>query len=348
MKALTYVCQTIVVFVLVSAPDRYHHGETKTVPKEAQTASLHETASAASSRKETDTERDKIVGKGAYFLEERRTMSGIFLIHPLPRPVPKDSELLEFTRKNPGSEIADDALLLAAKRFFKKKQYDRTMRILDTIIERYPHSAHVHENVFMRLVLLLREADEQRAQAAKVRAHYVREHPDFTADVAILCKAVLYEELGKRAEAVKLLEQYVADFPAGRWAVEDAEIRPRLKPFSIGRTDEMIFHQLARLYHEGGEHGKACKILSQAKGSSLFVHYHDLLATIHRKTGSATKEADALERLRELMLLTHQPIPPRDNDMNKLPLNDPWRVWRRIRSLEQINQRLRTLGAQLD
>ncbi len=328
---------------------RKEAGQPKPPPKADRASRDSEADSTARSPNETDTDRTKIVGKSVYTWEELKGMPGFPLLGIWFGPDPKESDPLEFARNNPESELADDVLLRAAEGFFVKKEYDQAIGVLDTIIERYPYSAHMHKGVFLNLVLNVPGSASEITEEKEALSLHVREHPGFTADKALRDKALICEELDKRAEAIKLLQQYVEKHPRGRWAVEDTRARPRFRSFSLKRTDELIFHHLAWLYHQSGNHIKAGNVLTQAiknfVGSPYTVSYYDLLARTHEKTGDATKEIDALKHLRVMMRhgkriwvgFVGGPDP------SELLLHERWYVGLKVRPPEKVDLRLREL-----
>ncbi len=353
MMQWKYVRRAIGVVILVAIPNVCSSAEPKTPSKPERASPESEANSQAPTPNETDTDRSKIVGKGVYTLERIKGMPGFSLIYPMFRRDLKQSDLLEFARKNPESELADDVLLRAAEVHVNKKEYDQAIRILDTIIKRYPYSAHVDKEVLLRLILNMPEPASEIKEAKEALSLHIREHPDFTADKALRCKALVFEMLGKRAEAIQILQQYVEKHPRGRWAAEDTKARPRFPSFGIYRTDELIFHHLAWLYHQSGDHIKAGDVLTQAiknfVGSPYTVSYYDLLARTHEKTGDATKEIDALTRLREMMRRGAQNWVGvvGGPDREELSEYERWHTWLRVQSPEKIDLRLRELTDKL-
>jgi hypothetical protein len=180
---------------------------------------------------------------------------------------------------------------------------------------------------------------------------HIRDHPDFTADEALRCKALVNETLGKKKEAIEALQQYVDKHPRGRWAEEDSRARSRFGSFWIYRKHELIFHHLAWLYCRRGDYVKAENVLLQAVksfvGSPYTVVYYDLLARIHEKTGDAVKEIDALTHCRDM----HQRGEHRlvgvvgSLDRQVLPECERWRLLLLVRSPEKVDSRLRELKA---
>jgi hypothetical protein len=351
MTQWKYVRRAIGVVILVAIPNACSSAEPRIPPKAERASRESEADSAARLPNETDTDRGKIVGKGVYTLEQIKGMPGFSLISPTFRRDPKWSDPLEFARKNPESEIADDVLFQTAEVLANKKEYDQAIRILDTVIERYPYSAHVNKMQLLCLLLNVPEPASEIKQAKEALSLHIREHPDFTADKALRCKALICEVLGKRGEAIKLLQQYVEKHPRGRWAAEDTRALSRFWSFRIHRTDELIFHHLAWLYYESGDHIKAGNVLTQAiknfMGSPYTVSYYDLLARTHEKTGDVAREIDALTHLSEIMRHREQ-----DRvgviggpDLGELFLHERWHVSLRVRPPEKIDLRLRELQA---
>ncbi len=268
------------------------------------------------------------------------------------------SVLVEFARENPEHELADDYLLGAARRAIDSKQYEQAIDILDMTVEQHPHAARLDgwahgvldpSESFCSEFPLMREA-------ALVQARHIDEHPNFSADEAIRYKALVLEELGKTTDALRLLQRYVEQHPRGRWAKEDAEVRPRLKQWNLSRrTDELIFLHLAWLYYDGGDHTRSGEILTRAiktfPNSFCCRCYYGLLARVYQQTGNAAGEVDALTRVHELREPAIRAIhsmywnPPGAPSGNLLRLNHPDRLRSRLRSPEKIHQRLRELGA---
>jgi len=334
----------ITVFVMIPSP--CDGGQPKTLPNGAQVTRESRADSVARSQHETHARRPRIVGKGAE-LGKGADLSLAF-VHS---GTASASRYLEFARKNPGADTADEALLYVAETLITSKQYEQALVLLDVVIQRYPNSANLDMGACFDLTGGVPRSDHRKTQAGMAIARHINDHPNFTADIAVRCKALVYEELGERTAAIKLLSQYVERHPKGRWASEDAKVRPSVKPFNIRyRTDEILFCQLAWLYHDSGNHGKAAEVLAQAirtfAGSPSLVFYYDLLALVHQKMGKPTNEADSLLRAKKLLeqgyytMLLHQLANP---DSNKPDLLSYEHIWLRIRSPKKINERLREL-----
>ena len=343
-----YVCWKIGSAILMLIPIICIADEPETSSNVVQISSGLRSDSATSVACQIDTDRDKIVGKGVYTLEEQKKIPGFALIYPLFGGASEPSKLLEFARKNPESEIADDALLFAAKKYFIVKKSDQAIDILNTIIERYPHSAHVDEMVLFSQRLAVPQSYSPAMILRDILRLHIREHPNFTADEALRRKAFYLETLGKRAEAIKLLEGYVEKHPRGRWANEDEKARVLFNPRSLRRTDELIYHHLAWLYHQNGDHAKAISPLKQAiknfVGSRYTTSYHDLLAKTYQKTGDTKQEMAALLQLSELVRNhKHSDVGVEGGNREKFPPHEHWRYWLRVRSPEKIDQRLAEL-----
>ncbi len=343
MTSSKYAYLTMGVAILMLIPIICIADEPGTSSKMEQAICDPKTDSATSPACQVDTVRDKIVGKGVYTLEEHKNILGFSMIPLFGRKV-KPAELLEFACKNPESEIADDALLFAAKKYFIVKKSDQAIDILNTIIERYPYSAQVDEGVLFVQRLKLPQYYSQKKDILK---SHIRDHPNLTADEALRRKAFYLETLGKRAEAIRLLEGYVEKHPRGRWAIENKKVRRLVQPHPFRRTDELIYHHLAWLYIQNGDHAKAVNPLKQAiktfVGSQHVISYHDLLAKAYQKTGDAKKEIATLLQLQELMHSKGYLIGVEADDRAKFPPHMQWRYWLRIRPPEKIDQRLRKL-----
>lgn len=348
MTLWKHVCVVLATPVFAAIPIPCNSAESRSLQEETQ-AIEESDGTVMGCRSEAKTERPKIIGKGAEINGVDLSMWG------QDEPVP-DSKWLEHALKNPESHYADEELLFVATRRMDKKQYERATELLDIIIRQYPNSAQVDFGAWAVLgtsLSVVPGMSEQERQARTAWARHINEHPNFTADEALRCKALLREELDKRAEAIKLLEEYVQKHPQGRWATEDAKVRASVKPFHFyNRTDELIFLQLAWLYYDSGQYDKARGILTHAiktyAGSYGLPYYCDLLALTYRKMDHAAKEAETLLRTKELLERNKQSTilsKKRIDDIAKLPLHDYRRLWLRIRLPEEIDQRLRELKA---
>ena len=339
-----HICHAVGTVVVVVIPNGCDSAQPTTASKAAQANRISEAESASHAQNEADADQKKIVGKGAELGEDADSA----LWFPRSGPLPS-SKYLEFAQNNSNSESADECLLVAAERLAANEQYEEAMDVVDTLIERYPDSASFDMSAALGMIPSLPQPDQQKREALRAWARYINDHPNFTADEALVCKALLYGKLGKRTEAINLLEHYVQRHPNGRWAAEDARARPRLKPMHISnRTDEVIFWHLACLYYDGGNYAKADDTLTRAikiyAGSPNLAFYYDLLATTHQKTGNDTEEANALRRVREL--LRGDEYSSLGTYGKELALHDHRRIETRIRSLERINERLRELGVE--
>jgi len=335
-----FVWQATGIALVTAIPSGLDSAEPITV---AQASRMSEADSSSHAQHEADVAGKKIVGKGAELGEDADSA----LWFPKYGAVPS-SKYLAFARKNPESESADEALLVVAERFVANKQYEQAMHVVDTIIDRYPNSASFDMLAALGMIPSLPQPDQQKREALQAWARYINDHPNFTADEALVCKALLYGKLGRRTEAIELLEQYVQRHPNGRWAAEDARARPRLKTLRLwNRTDQVIFWHLACFYYDSGRHAKAADILTRAiktyDGSVNLVFYYDLLAKTHRKTGNDTEEANALRQVRTF--LDRDEYSSLGTYGKELALYDHRRIQIRISSLEQINERLRELDA---
>ena len=351
MTLLKHVCLLLVAAVFAAIPipcnsAPYDSTESKSLPEETPGSEKSDGA-VMRCPSEARAERPKIIGKGA-------EINGVDLsMWSEEEGSAPDGKLLEHVIKNPESHYADEELLLVATRRMDKKQYERAADILDIIIRQYPNSAQVdyRAGAVLGTSLSMAGMSEQERQARKARARHINEHPNFTADEALRCKALICEELDKRAEAIKLLEEYVKKHPQGRWATEDAKVRESMKPFhSYYRTDELIFLQLARLYYDSGQYDNARGILTQAiktyAGSRRLLYYCDLLALTYQKMGHPAKEAEALLRNKEV-LQRDKRVRNAIRDSRKSKTTFPfYRTNRfRIRLPGEIDQRLRELQA---
>ena len=352
MTLSKHVCLLLVAAVFAAIPipcdsAPYDSTESKSLPEETPGSEKSDGA-VMDCPSEAKAERPKIIGKGA-------EINGVDLSMWGQGKPPSDAKLLEHVIKNPESHYADEELLLVATRRMDKKQYERAADILDIIIRQYPNSDQVDYMAWAVLGTSLPMAgmSEQEKQARKARARHINEHPNFTADEALRCKALIREELDKRAEAIKLLEEYVKKHPQGRWATEDAKVRESVKPIpSYNRSDELIFFQLAWLYYDSGQYDKARGILTQAietyAGSSFMLCYCDLLALTYQKMGHAAKEAETLLRNKEVLQrdkMLRISIRSSREGNTTFPLYRTSRFWLRIRLPEEIDQRLRELQA---
>ena len=155
----------------------------------------------------TDDRKD-LVGKGRYTPKDdawedvRR-----FAVHPEGRI----SWFVDFVDQKPTSELADEALLMAMHVAVVGKQKKEAHGLLDRVIKEYPDSAYT---VPLRCVLFSIRGFIPEDEG-KLEAH-LRDHPNFSADLALLAKARLLESEGKSADAVKLLADYVKKRPKGR------------------------------------------------------------------------------------------------------------------------------------
>jgi len=343
MTQWKYVCWMIGVAVLTLSPKVCDSAEAQERLDDSQSGR----DSATDPQNVADADRPKVIGKGAYL---NAADLSLFIFDTGPKPA---SAFLEFAQENPKSEFADEALFYAADLLIAKGQYEQVITIFDAIIEQYPHSAKFDMGACLFLRPSLHDPNYERQQAAMARARHIKDHPNFTADEAIRCKALVLEELGKRTEAVELLQQYVEDHPKGRWTREDAAVRPRLKPFTyLDRSHEMLFCHLAWLHYDDGNHGDSVEVLEQAvknfAGCWNLIFCYDLLALGYQQMGNPTKEADALLRVKSMLDqnnntygLSRLERTGREN----LPVHSSERIRLRIRSPEKINQRLRELDA---
>ena len=240
------------------------------------------------------TDRSLIVGKGYYTKEDGLDSRDVNYFK-------RNPELLQYVRETPESEMADEALLMVADRCTQGREYDQAIVALNRVMREYPHSA------FCAYVFLGFPKPASPGTRLAYRREHMREYPTFSADAAASMLAALHKELGNNDAAILLLETHLKDHPWGRWAVEDYRIQTKLGPpaENFYRVDGAICCQLAGLYADKGDYAKARQILERAIGahpadSPAAGPFHNLLATIYEKTGSAAKEKESLTTLASL------------------------------------------------
>jgi len=253
---------------------------------------------------EPSSDERRIVGKGYYFQQER-----VGKAHAQLQYWETPEKSLQFARDHPSSDTVDEALLDAAWKLAKRQKYTEAMRITDEVISKYEHSA------FSGISSSWDRAAGFTPEPILKARRYIRNHPDFSVDVAMYMKAEFLEHIGKQVDAIRLLQAYVKRFPQGRWAKEDREFIEafgerkayRLTHAELHRTHEYIFLALARLHYQRREYVEAVKVLRQARQafplSPLLPTYYDLLAKTYQQTGTRDKEEEALGQMRRLAKL---------------------------------------------
>ncbi len=261
---------------------------------------------------------DKIRGKGFYYPNELKHVK---------RPHPLGDNVVTFAEANPDSEFADEAMLVVASRLGRPsadrsrprtKRATKALKMLDTIIQNNRHAAFCN---FFRLRVV--PETSRKKVLAKYR-EYVRYHPNYSADIAMRMKALLYEKLGERQLGIELLERYVRKYPQGRWAAEDSAFFKEETMsvwWLVRRTDERIFYELARMYVAEQEYAKAATVLRQAiavySELPVIVFYYDLLARTYEKASDPANERRALRALQE------HPVSENGGLMARREWNDP-------------------------
>jgi len=238
----------------------------------------------------------QFIGKGYYDYDELVDNGHVYPAYWKP-----SEEMLKYARDHPKSDTADEALLEAALKLKRKEEYAEALQILDQVIANYGNSAYANLcSCWFRGAGLV---TEQRHKAQR----HVRDHPDFSADLALLRKAQLLERMGKPGEAVNLLEAYVEKFPDGRWADADVKLHyvigrdggTRRRWVRLYRTHEHVFWDLARLYQQRDRQQETIELLTHAirafPSSPLLPAYYDLLAKTYQQMGDTAKESAALE-----------------------------------------------------
>ena len=339
-----YAYLTMGVAILILIPSICNADDPGTSSKIGQTVCTPKSTLVGKKTPQVDTVQGKIIGKGVYILEEQNNLHGFFLIGPKFNDNVKPSELLEIVRKRPENEIADDALLFAAEKYFLTNKPDMAIDALNEIIKRYPYSAQVDEGVLFIQRLKL---PQNYSQEKDILKSHIRDHPNLTADEALRRKAFYLETFGKRSEAIAFLEEYVEKHPRGRWANENKKVRILVQSLPFRRTDELIYHHLAWLYIQNGDHAKAVNPLKQAiktfVGSQYVLSYYDLLAKAYRKTGDTKQEIATLLQLQELIRRKGYLVGVEGDDRAKFPPHKHWRYWLRVRPTEKIEHRLAEL-----
>ena len=283
-----------------------------------------------------------IVGKGYYTKDDGLNPRAVNYFK-------RNSELLQYVRENPESEMADEALLMVADHCTNRKEYDQAIESLTRVIEQYPDSA------FSRQVChgTFRGPPPPATPNPPVLRH-IRDHPTFSADVATCMLAVLYEQLGRKTEALSLLEQHIKEHPRGRWIAEDDRFLalPGRPPYNLERVDETIRYDLARMYYEDKDFARAEQVLRKSidmhsKSAPMPGPYLDLLAEVYKNSGRAKEEKETLVRLASLWkerkvirVLRRRPFNDPMSNSDRPPYEGIATRWS-----TEIEERLETLNA---
>lgn len=343
MMKLKYICFAVNTVVVVLLQNTSYSATPPIKFEVGQTSPVSKVQLVSQSPNNPNVEHRKIIGKGATLGKDADVE-----LWASPGGQPPASRYLEFARENPKSDTADEALLVAAEKLAVDKEYERALNILDMIIKQYPDSASIDISALMSMLISVNAPymPPQVIKARKAFVNYIDDHPNFTADQALVCKALLYRKLGKKTEAVTLLEEYIQRYPNGQWEAEDAKVRAQFNCYFPNRTDQVICWHLACFHYDDGNYVKSCAVLARAMktyaASFNIVFFLDILAKNHMKTGNKAEEKKALMRLN--ILLQDGKYMGVGTDKSRLPLYHYLHMEERIRSLEQINQRLRELG----
>jgi len=286
-----------------------------------------------------------VVGKSFYTEEERQDAPGLNLISPWhPSPVPSRDDRRRFVEENPRSEAADEILLSIAKELLKEKRPAEALLVFDQIIRQYPKSALVDYGMAIdSITRVVRQVNVEERRAWN--AHMLK-YPEFTADVAVVWRAIVEERRGNRAKAIVTLKRYLRAHPKPRWAAEDEKAPPVLKPFGFPRSDKVAVFQLAWLYFDNGDYDEAVRILEEGvRLYSSFVYvaaFRELLALSYEKLGDTVKERVVLANTPNRMQYRgHVSYASRHTLTNATTFvrGEYWR-WPQIRSPEQVASRL--------
>ena len=130
---------------------------------------------------------------------------------------------------------------------------------------------------------------------------YVRDHPNFSSDLALLSKAQVLKNQGKTSEAIQILSDFVSKHPNGRWSGEDRQFQKKLRSpifFYVPRFDDEVFLEYAALLIAQKDTTQAIAVLngctSRCSSYCRMPGFYDLLAQGYQIEGKSALELDAL------------------------------------------------------